>query len=100
MLTLNKTNLTKTKAILILVLACVLSIVLAMAGVEYGAIELGALVYFFVPIIVTIIAINIFFIIDSFNSINRFRLTVILSIIILLLGVFLRIDFYYQILNW
>ena len=100
MLTFSKPNFTKFKAILILVVAGVLSIVLAMAGVNYGAIELGALIYFFVPILVTIVAIVIFFIINSLTSINRLRLTVILSIIILLIGFFLRFDFYYNLINW
>ena len=91
---------TKRKAIMILVSAGVLSIVLAMAGVEYGAIELGALIYAIVPILVTIISTIIFLLIVSFTSIDRKKLTIILSIIILLIGIFLRLDFYYSILNW
>ncbi|MDQ6763459.1 MAG: hypothetical protein M3015_12635 [Bacteroidota bacterium] len=91
---------TKRKAILILVLSGVLSIVLAMAGVEYGAVELGALIYVIVPIIVTIIAIIIFLLIVSFTSIDRKRLTIILTTLILLIGIFLRFDFYYSIINW
>ena len=74
---------TKRKAILILVLSGVLSIFLAMAGVEYAAVELGALIYVIVPILVTIIAIIIFLLIVSFTSIDRKRLTIILTILIL-----------------
>ena len=90
----------KPKAILMLVLAGVLSIVLAMAGVEYGAVELGALIYLIVPIILTIVTIIVFLLIASFTSMNRKRLTIILAIVILLMGVFLRFDFYYNIMNW
>ena len=93
-------KITKGKAILILLAAGLLSIGLAMAGVNYGAAELGALIYLIIPILATIIALIIFFLADKFTSVNRKRLTIILAIFILALGIFLRLDFYYDIINW
>ena len=95
-----KKDISKAKALLAIVFAGVLSIVLAMAGVDYGGIELGALVYLITPIFATIVAIVIFILIDYFTSTNRKQLVSILFIILLLLGVFLRADFYCNIINW
>lgn len=90
----------KRKAILIIIAAGVLSIVFAMAGVEYGATELGALIYLIVPILVNILAIILFLLLNKYTSINKRRLTLLLTIIILLIGIYLRFDFYHNIINW
>lgn len=91
---------TKIKAILLLIVAGLCSIIIAMAGVVYGAIELGALIYMIIPIIVTIVAIIAFLAIDRLALVNRKQLIIIFSVIILLIGVFLRFDFYCNIINW
>ena len=95
-----KTKFLKMKAVLLLILAGALSIVLAMAGVNYGAVELGALIYLIIPIFVTVLAIVLFFILTLITSINSKLLAIILSVVILLIGLFLRLDFYYSFIDF
>ncbi len=91
----------KLKAMLLQVVAGILSVLIATLFVSYGAVELGALIYFVVPIIITIAAINILFIADLITGGSiRTRLAYALAIVNVLIGVFLRFDFYYNIINW
>jgi hypothetical protein len=92
--------LSKTKSLLIIALSGLISIFFAVAWVEYGATELGVLIYFFVPIIVTISLLIISSLIELFFSVNRFWLTMTFVIINLITGIFLRFDFYYNIIGW
>lgn len=91
---------TKLKSILLIALSGVISCIVSMAGVEYGAIELGALIYMIVPFLTTILLIISFYLIDFFIPDKRKWIIISSFIISILMGIFLRLDFYYNIVNW
>lgn len=92
--------LSKPKALLIIALSGLISIFLATAWVKFGAMELGALIYLSVPIIVAVVTMIIFSIVDLFFSKFRFQLTIAFAIINLAIGIVMRLDFYYGIFGW
>ena len=57
-------KLSKIGSVLRIAASSVLSVVIAMAGVEYGAVELGALVYMIVPLFIGIVSTLLFLYLD------------------------------------
>lgn len=92
----KRTNkgLSKFKAILLIALSGLGSVFLATAWIEFGAMELGALMYLFVPIVVAVASIAIFSLIDFFTPRFRDLLTVTFVIVNLMIGIIKRLDFY------
>jgi hypothetical protein len=83
---------------LLMAAAALLSTAIAAVGVNYGAIELGALFYMCTPGIAGIIIIWLFLIVA--DRAPRYRGAVLLAALItnILVGILLRLDFYYQFL--
>jgi len=92
--------LTKLKSILLIAASGVLSVIIATAGVEYGAVELGALIYVFVPMMVTAATVIIFFLMRRFLPEHKNWYLIVLIAINIFTGILMRLDFYYNIFNW
>lgn len=90
----------KAKAMLIIALSGLISIFVATAWIQFGAIELGALIYFAVPLIVAFITIITFSVIDFNFPKFRFRMTIGFATINVMTGIIMRLDFYYGIFGW
>ena len=88
-------------AILKIILSGILSVIISMAGVNYGAVELGAIIYFIIPVTACIITLISYKIIVNAFTINRPSILansfIALNIVV---GIFMRLDFYYNIVNW
>ena len=78
----------------------ILSIILATAWVNFGAIELGAIIYFILPLLIGFGTLILFWLTDKFLFQKRVYLTIIFIVIDVLTGLFLRLDFYYNFINW
>lgn len=98
-LSFNSTILTKIFSISAIIVSGIFSLIIATASIDYGAMELGALIYFIIPIIVLIGTIILFLVIDIFLKEIRNALTITFICINLLAGLLMRLDFYYHILN-
>ena len=86
----------RSVSILLIVVSTLISVAVATAWVNYGAIELGALFYFLMPVIAGIAAIITFILIDIRLGRFRKKITMALIIFILLVGVLMRVDFYLE----
>jgi hypothetical protein len=91
---------TKTKSVLTIAISGFLSIAISTIAVNYGATELAALIYVFVPAIVGLATIVLFLLVDLLIKESRTLSTIIFIVINILTGLFMRIDFYYNIINW
>ena len=91
---------TKTKSVLAIAISGFLSIAISTIAVNYGATELAALIYVFVPAIVGLATIVLFLLVDLLIKESRTLSTIIFIVINILTGLFMRIDFYYNIINW
>jgi hypothetical protein len=76
-----------------------LSVTIATVWINYGAIELGALIYLLIPLITAIGTILLFLVADIFLKEERNLLTISFICINILTGLLMRFDFYYHILN-
>ena len=91
---------TRKESILKIALSGLLSVLISMVGVNYGAVELGAIIYFIVPVIVCLSTIFLFIIIDAYTITKKASLVKIFFIINIITGIFMRLDFYYNLINW
>ena len=91
---------TKKTSILTITASGLLSIIIATAWVNFGAISLGALIYLIVPLIIAIGTIILFFIVNEFVINNKTWVTITFIGINILTGLFMRFDFYYNIISW
>jgi len=90
----------KSIALLLIAASTVLSVVISMAFINYGAMELGALIYLIVPVIIGIFSSVLFFLLDHFLKNRRTRVTVCIVALNIFVGILMRLDFYWQIFNW
>ncbi len=81
-------------------LSGLLSIALATAWVNFGAVELGAIIYFLVPLVVALGTLILFWLTDNFIKQKRSWLTITFIGINIVTGLFMRLDFYYSFINW
>ena len=88
------------KSVLTITASGLLSILIAVAWVNFGAVELGALIYFFVPLFIGLVTIGLFMAFDNDVLKRRQLLTLVFVGINILTGIFMRLDFYYSFINW
>jgi hypothetical protein len=93
-------NMKKAFSITCIVCSGILAAIIAIAFTNFGAIELGALIYFIIPFLSTIFSLILFLIFDYFRRSYRKQITVVLVLLNLLIGILLRIDFAYKVVNW
>ncbi len=86
----------KITALLLIAVSTVLSLIIAMAYVNYGAVELGALAYLYGGVLAGIITILLFLLADHFFSRRRVAVTIALVVINILVGILMRMDFYWH----
>ncbi len=91
---------TKKSSILSIAASGLLSIIIATAWVNFGAISLGALIYLIVPSIIAIVTIILFFIVTAYIIESKTWVTITFIGINILTGIFMRLDFYYKIIGW
>jgi hypothetical protein len=86
----------KSASILLIIVSTLISVAVATGWVNYGAIELGALFYYFVPVIAGFATVIAFILADI--RFRRFRTGITISLIIfnLLVGILMRLDFYIE----
>jgi hypothetical protein len=88
----KESKLSKLSAVIIILLAGIVSWIIANAGVDYDRMELGALA----PVIILPIQIAffcvLFLIIDWLSGISRIRIMLTIVVIILILGIQLRVS--------
>ena len=90
---------TKKTSILTIAISGLLSIIIATAWINFGAIELGALIYFIIPLL-TAIGTIILLLLMKFTIVkNKTWPIIILTTINILTGHFMRLNFYYHIVN-
>jgi hypothetical protein len=89
----------KLKSIGLLICAGIVSLLLSVAFINYGAMELGAIIYMFVPVASAFLLLVLFLLLDIFLSRFRVKITVIFILLNLLVGIFMRMDFYFNILH-
>jgi len=89
----------KIFSILTIAASGLLSVIIATAWINYGAIELGALIYFFIPLLILIGTVLVFLVVDIFLKGKRTLITISFICINILTGILMRLDFYYHILN-
>lgn len=77
-----------------------ISIILATAWVDFGAIELGAIIYFIMPLLIGLGTLILFWLTDKFIVQKRVWLTIAFIGVNILTGLFMRLDFYYNFINW
>ena len=87
----------KSISIIFLLTSTLLSIAIATTLVNYGAVELGALYYFFVCAIFGLATVIAFIIADTRLSRFRREITIMLIILNLIVGLLMRLDFHYDI---
>ena len=86
----------KITALLLIAASTVLSVIIAMAFVNYGAVELGALGYLFAVVLTGIATILLFLLADHFFNRKRAAVTFALVAINILVGILMRMDFYWH----
>ena len=84
---------------LAIVISGLISIILANAWLNFGAIELGAIYNFIIPLSVLFVSIILFRILNSSGSKNIKAWIIVLCGVNILAGLILRLDFYYNFLN-
>lgn len=90
----------KYQAVLLIIASILMSVIIASAFVNFGAIELGAIYYFVLPVLFGICTVILFFPVDHFLKKHRNRITMAFVAINMLVGLVLRLDFYFQFLNF
>jgi len=78
----------------------VISIFTAIAWVNFGAAELGAIIYLARPLVVALASVALFLAVKLFTAKNVTWLTIALVCINILTGCFLRLDYYHHFVNW
>jgi hypothetical protein len=89
----------KVISILTIIASGLVSIIISTAWVNYGAMELGALIYLLIPLITVTGTILLFLVADIFLKEERNLLTITFICINILTGILMRLDFYHNILN-
>ena len=90
----------KKRSLLLIIASGILSVLCSMAFVSYGAAELASLIYFIVPVFIAILTIILFLIVDFFLQKGRKWLTYSIIAFNILVGIFMRFDFYFNIIHW
>ena len=91
---------TKKASVLALTISGLLTIIITTAWIDFGAIELGALIYFIIPLLTVIGTIVLYLLMRIVMPNNTIWLVIIFIIINLLTGLFMRLNFYYHFINF
>ena len=90
----------KYQAVLLIIASILISVIIATAFVNFGAIELGAIYYFVLPVLLGLCTVILFFPVDYYFKKHRNRITLAFVAVNMLAGLVMRLDFYFQFLNF
>ncbi len=87
-------------SLLLISLSGIISLLLAVAWVNYGAAELAAFIYLVVPLIVLVLSVIVYLLSAWKRPAGKMPLVIIIMTLNILTGLLMRIDFYYNLFNW